>query len=237
MPVGEPPPTWQNNTNCNAATFPILRWSYSTAVRSTKVLVLACLIFYIYSSFSSIRCMPTMKPQQDFSKSFCSCFCPLPSLILSCSFLVSLGLPSHYPSSASCSSTCPYSKTAGNLLSTILVTCLSHASLLFLILSTNVISFLFHSVSCFFWISPIFSATNSSPSPLSSFRLFFSALRPLHYHWDDKCSVYLHLGWCCYIVRPPYFVHCTEHCRGQFCILCPSYSSHPPTFIITSNPH
>src|SRR6218665_1212654 len=36
-----------------------------------------------------------MRPQQDFSRSFYSCCCPP---LLSCSFLVSLGLHSHYPS-------------------------------------------------------------------------------------------------------------------------------------------
>src|SRR6218665_1290573 len=34
-----------------------------------------------------------MRPQQDFSRSFCSCCCPP---LLSCSFLVPLGLLSHY---------------------------------------------------------------------------------------------------------------------------------------------
>src|SRR6218665_938918 len=33
-----------------------------------------------------------MRPQQDFSRSFCSCCCPQ---LLSCSFLVPLGLLSH----------------------------------------------------------------------------------------------------------------------------------------------
>src|SRR6218665_2376379 len=40
----------------------------------------------------SIRRLPTMRPQQDFSRSFCSCCCPP---LLSCSFLVPLGLLSH----------------------------------------------------------------------------------------------------------------------------------------------
>src|SRR6218665_13442 len=58
------------------------------------------------SNFSSVRRSPTMRPQQDFSRFFCSCCCPP---LLSCSFLVPLGLLSHcYPlpwlsSSASCS--------------------------------------------------------------------------------------------------------------------------------------
>src|SRR6218665_673094 len=42
--------------------------------------------------FSSVRRSPTMRPQQDFSRSFCSCCCPP---LLSCSFLVPLGLLSH----------------------------------------------------------------------------------------------------------------------------------------------
>src|SRR6218665_2493342 len=41
--------------------------------------------------------MPTMRPQQDFSKSSCPCCCPP---LLSCSFLVPLGLPSQYPSTS-----------------------------------------------------------------------------------------------------------------------------------------
>src|SRR6218665_2036645 len=39
----------------------------------------------LISNFSSIRQSLTMRPQQDFSRSFCSCCCPL---LLSCSFLV-----------------------------------------------------------------------------------------------------------------------------------------------------
>src|SRR6218665_1345846 len=38
-----------------------------------------------------------MMPQQDFSKFFCCCCCPP---LLSCSFLVPLGLLSHYPSTS-----------------------------------------------------------------------------------------------------------------------------------------
>src|SRR6218665_3462701 len=45
------------------------------------------------SNFSSVKHSPTMRPQQDFSKSFCSCCCPP---LLSSSFLVPLGLLSHY---------------------------------------------------------------------------------------------------------------------------------------------
>src|SRR6218665_413337 len=48
-------------------------------------------------NFSSVRRSPTMRPQQDFSRSFCSCCCP-PHL--SCSFLVPLGLLSHYLSTS-----------------------------------------------------------------------------------------------------------------------------------------
>jgi len=56
--------------------------------------------------FSSARRSPTMRPtppkyatgpQQDFSRSFLSCCCPL---LLSCSFLVLLGLISHYLSTS-----------------------------------------------------------------------------------------------------------------------------------------
>src|SRR6218665_686038 len=51
----------------------------------------------IYSNFSSVRRSPTMRSQQDFSRSFCSCCCPP---LLSCSFLVPLGLLSHYLSTS-----------------------------------------------------------------------------------------------------------------------------------------
>jgi len=47
------------------------------------------------SIYSSIRRTLTIRPQQDFSKSSCSCCCPP---LLLCSFLVPLDLPSHYPS-------------------------------------------------------------------------------------------------------------------------------------------
>ena len=73
-------------------------------------------------------------------------------------------------------STCPYSATTGSLLLSILVPCAcpNHVSLLFLILSLNVIScpdtFWFsRSVSCLFWTSQvdIFSAACSSLQPVS----------------------------------------------------------------------
>src|SRR6218665_3299284 len=48
-------------------------------------------------NFSSVRRSPTMRPQQDFSRTFCSCCCPQ---LLSCSFLVPLGLLSHYLSTS-----------------------------------------------------------------------------------------------------------------------------------------
>src|SRR6218665_239764 len=51
----------------------------------------------LYTLISSVRRSPTMRPQQDFSKSLCSCCCPP---LLSCSFLVPLGLLSHYLSTS-----------------------------------------------------------------------------------------------------------------------------------------
>src|SRR6218665_1749183 len=51
-----------------------------------------------HSNFSFVRRSPTMRPQQDFSRSFCSCCCPP---LLSCSFLVPLSLLSHYLSTSS----------------------------------------------------------------------------------------------------------------------------------------
>src|SRR6218665_3689983 len=56
--------------------------------------ILICLINF---NFSSVRRSPTMRPQQDFSRSFCSCCCPP---LLSCSFLAPLGLLSHYQSTS-----------------------------------------------------------------------------------------------------------------------------------------
>src|SRR6218665_3139948 len=53
--------------------------------------------FILHSNFSSVRRLPTMRPQQDFSRSFCSCCCPP---LLSCSFFVPLGLLSHYLSTS-----------------------------------------------------------------------------------------------------------------------------------------
>src|SRR6218665_98975 len=47
----------------------------------------------IQSNFSSVW----RSPQQDFSRSLCSCCCPP---LLSCSFLVPLGLLSHYLSTS-----------------------------------------------------------------------------------------------------------------------------------------
>ena len=74
------------------------------------------------SNFFSVRRPSTIRPEQDFSKSSCSCCCPL---LLSCSFLVPLGLLSHYPFTLSIHFfgclllllfpwTCPYSATIKN---------------------------------------------------------------------------------------------------------------------------
>ena len=49
------------------------------------------------TNFSSVRGTLMMRPQQDISKSFCSCCYPP---LLSCSFLAPLGLPPHYPSTS-----------------------------------------------------------------------------------------------------------------------------------------
>src|SRR6218665_150043 len=97
----------------------------------------------VQCNFSSIRCTPTMRPQQDFSKSSCSCCCPP---LLSCSFLVPLGIPSHYPSTSLVVFPCfLFRPLVCKVLlpvvyPSILVTCLNQVSLLFLILSINVIS-------------------------------------------------------------------------------------------------
>src|SRR6218665_4043614 len=56
-----------------------------------------CQIRIPISNFSSVRRSPTMRPQQDSSRSFFSCCCPP---LLSCSFLVPLGLLSHYLSTS-----------------------------------------------------------------------------------------------------------------------------------------
>jgi len=47
--------------------------------------------------FISASSPSTMRHQQDFSKSSCSCYCPP---LQSCSFLVPLGIPSYYPSTS-----------------------------------------------------------------------------------------------------------------------------------------
>src|SRR6218665_3937004 len=52
---------------------------------------------HIHFSNFSVRRSPTMRPQQDFSKFSCSCWCPP---LLSCSFLVPLGPLLHYPSTS-----------------------------------------------------------------------------------------------------------------------------------------
>src|SRR6218665_1303943 len=49
--------------------------------------------FYFQSNFSSVRRSPTMRPQQDFSKSFCSCCCPS---LFSCSFLTLISFLAYY---------------------------------------------------------------------------------------------------------------------------------------------
>src|SRR6218665_2555382 len=67
--------------------------SYKTCLRMYPVL----LVIIPISNFSSVRRLPTTRPQQDFSKAFCSCCCPP---LLSCSFLVPLGLLSHYLSTS-----------------------------------------------------------------------------------------------------------------------------------------
>src|SRR6218665_3667713 len=59
--------------------------------------VIRFLPLYSPSNFSSVRRSPTMRPQQDLSRSFCSCCCPP---LLSCSFLVPLSLLSHYLSTS-----------------------------------------------------------------------------------------------------------------------------------------
>src|SRR6218665_1178892 len=50
-----------------------------------------------HSNFLLRQAFATMRSQQDFSRSFCSCCCPP---LLSCSFLVPLGLLSHYLSTS-----------------------------------------------------------------------------------------------------------------------------------------
>ena len=53
--------------------------------------------WFQFSICASVRHSPTMRPQQDFSKFSSSYCCPL---LLLCSFLVPLGLLSHYPSTS-----------------------------------------------------------------------------------------------------------------------------------------
>src|SRR6218665_3820790 len=57
-------------------------------------IIFTYLLTYMFNFFS-VRRSPMIRPQQDFSRSFCLCCCPP---LLSCSFLVPLGLLSHCPS-------------------------------------------------------------------------------------------------------------------------------------------
>src|SRR6218665_1555071 len=101
------------------------------------------------------------------------------------------------------SSTCPYRITAGSLLPSILVTHPNHVSLLFLILTSNVTS----SPSLFlvdsFGILPllhlpsIFRSQFITATSILRCLLFSSTSTHQHYHRNDKCSVYFHLGCSC----------------------------------------
>src|SRR6218665_1980542 len=152
-------------------------------------------------NFSSIRRSPMMRPQQDFSKSFCSCCCPP---LLSCSFLLPLGLLSHYLSTSLVVFLCfllpplvriallpvvcfPPSllrarTTSAFFFSDFVYQC----DLLSQLLSGNLISY------------PVSSEPSQYSSQPAHFRhqyppfIFFSeapALGPVHHHRDDKCSV------------------------------------------------
>src|SRR6218665_628617 len=143
-----------------------------------------------------------MRPQQDFSRFFCSCCCPP---LLSCSFLVpfrsSFTLSIHFFDCLPLllvPSTCPYSATTGSLFPSILVTCPNHVSLLFLILSTNVTCCPMQLLSGNLVSYPFSSGPSQYFSQPAHFRhqyppfIFFSqapALGPVHHHRDDKCSV------------------------------------------------
>src|SRR6218665_2540900 len=72
------------------------------------------------SNFSSVR------PQQDFSRSFCSCCCPPLLSYIPCAVRSSFTLCIHFFGCLPLllvPSTCPYSATTGSLFLSILVTC------------------------------------------------------------------------------------------------------------------
>src|SRR6218665_2761985 len=155
-------------------------------------------VMYSIFNFSSARRSPTMRPQQDFSRSFCSCCC---STLLSCSFIVPLGLLSHCLSTSLVVFLCllfpPRVRIALLLVIAILVTCPNHVSLLFSdfiyqcdmmsqLVSGNLVSY------------PVSFGPSQYSSQPAHFRhqyppfIFLSqapALGPVHHHRDDKCSV------------------------------------------------
>src|SRR6218665_354810 len=79
---------------------------------------------YPISNFSSVRRSSTVRPQHDFSRSFCSCCCPplLPCSFIECAVRSSFTLSSHFIGCLPLPlvpSTCPYSATAGSRLPSI----------------------------------------------------------------------------------------------------------------------
>src|SRR6218665_2573363 len=142
-----------------------------------------------------------MRPQQDFSRSFCSCCCPP---LLSCSFLVSLGFLSHYLSTSLVVFLCflfpPLVRIALlPVYSVSLHPCyvpeprqpsfsdfVYQCDLLSQLLSGNLVSYPFSSGPSQYSSQPAHFRHQYSPF------IFFSqapALGPVHHHRDDKCSV------------------------------------------------
>src|SRR6218665_2803967 len=169
-----------------------------------------------------------MRPQQDFSRFFCSCCCPP---LLSCSFLVpfrsSFTLSIHFFGCLPLllvPSTCPYSATTGSLFPSILVTCPNHVSLLFLILSTNVTCCPMQLLSGNLVSYPFSSGPSqyfSQPAHFATSILLSSSFHR-HQHSDPYINTRMTTVpysftfiCCCYVVRPPHFVRCAKHCRGQ----------------------
>src|SRR6218665_2756381 len=142
-----------------------------------------------------------MRPQQDFSKSFCSCCC---APLLSCSFLVPFGLLSHYLSTSLVVFLCFLFLPLVHI-ALLPVVCFPpsllrartprqpsfsdfvyQCDLLSKLLSGNLVSY------------PFSSGPFQYSSQTAHFRhqyppfIFFSqapALGPVHHHRDDKCSV------------------------------------------------
>src|SRR6218665_1632945 len=142
-----------------------------------------------------------MRPQQDFSKPSCSCCCPP---LLSWSFLVPLGLLSHYLSTSLVVFLCLLFRPLVRI--ALLPVVCSHSSLLYMpeprqpsfsdcVYQCDLLSPLLPGNLVSYPVSSGLSQYSSQPAHLRHQYppfIFFSqapALGPLHHHRNDKCSV------------------------------------------------